>query len=316
MGKAYLILVGWLVTLAAAFGLDYSADEMWVYRENGTPTPDKPVDVFFLSPTVGMGNVVNLDVNDPASRANTRRAVDDEKGIYADAARFFSPYYRMKSMPHRLDPKAQEVTYSDVKAAFLHYLEHDNQGRPFIIAGFSQGSQQAMFLIQDVLSDPKIAGRMVAAYLIGLSVTERETSGHPQLKPAQGESDTGVFVSWNTESADTKGSMLVPADTLSLCINPLNWKTDATPAPPELNEGARMDLGPRGKLQPHYCGAVINPKRGTVNPVFTAEHPAPPHLHGGSYHGMDPCFFYENHRRNVQTRIRAFMERMKKNRPA
>ena len=186
MKRVLFILQACLLTLATAWGLDYSDNEMWVYRENGTPTPDKPVDVFFLSPTVGMGNVVNLDVKDPASRANTRRAVDAEKGIYADAARFFSPYYRMKSMPHRLNPKAQEVTYSDVKAAFLHYLEHDNQGRPFIIAGFSQGSQQAMFLIQDVLSDPKIAGRMVAAYLIGLSVTEKETAGHPQLKPAQG----------------------------------------------------------------------------------------------------------------------------------
>ena len=291
---------------AAAFGLDYSSDEMWACRENGEPTPDKPADVFFLCPTVNTGRDANLDVTNPGLRAQFKRSVEAEKGIYSDAARFFAPYYRLKAMSHRLDPAAQEVAYADVKAAFLHFLEHDSKGRPFIIAGFSQGSQQAMFLIQDVLADPKIAERMVAAYLIGLSVTERETAGHPQLKPAQGESDTGVFVSWNTESADTKGSMLVPADTLSLCINPLNWKTDATPAPPELNEGARMDLGPRGKLQPHYCGAVINPKRGTVNPVFTPEHPAPPHLHGGSYHGMDPCFFYGNHRRNVQTRIRAF----------
>lgn len=303
MKKAFLVV---LAFTAAAFGLDYSSDEMWAVRENGEPAADKPADVFFLSPTVNTGKDANMDVTNPGLRAGFKRAVEAEKGIYADAARFFAPYYRLKAMSHRLDPKAQEVAYGDVKAAFLHFLEHDNKGRPFIIAGFSQGSQQAMFLIKDVLADPKIAKRMVAAYLIGLSVTASDTEGHPQLKPAQGESDTGVFISWNTESADTKGSMLVPANTLSLCINPLNWKTDATPAPAELNEGARMDLGPRGKLQPHFCGAVVNPQRGTVNPVFSPEHPAPPNLRGGSYHGMDPCFFYENHRRNVQTRIHAY----------
>ena len=310
MRKAFLFLLTCAVAVATAFGLDYSADEMWVYRENEKPTAEKPVDVFFLCPTVTLGSEPNMDVKNAGSRLIFMRTVGGQKGIYSDAARFFAPYYRQKSMSHYMDPKAQEVAYGDTKDAFLHFLEHESQGRPFIIAGFSQGSEHALHLIKDVLADPKIAKRMVAAYLIGWCITERDTAAAPQLKPAQGEKDTGVFVSWNTEAPDVTASALVPRGARSLCINPLNWKTDATPAPAELNKGAKVDsmLG-GGNSKPHYCGAVINPKRGTVNPVFPAGTSAPSGMNlmgRGVYHAQDPFFFYENLRENVQTRIRAY----------
>lgn len=313
MRKAFLFLLSCLVTLATAWGLDYSAKEMWVYRESGKPTAQQPVDVFFLCPTVTLGSEQNMDVNSTASRFIFMRTVGGQKGIYSDAARFFAPYYRQKSMSHYMDPKAQEVAYGDAKAAFLYFLEHESKGRPFIIAGFSQGSEHALHLIKDVLADPKLAKRMVAAYLIGWCITERDTAATPQLKPAQGEKDTGVFVSWNTEAPDVTASALVPRGARSLCINPLNWKTDATPAPAELNKGAKMDsmLG-GGDSKPHYCGAVINPKRGTVNPVFPAGTSAPSGMNlmgRGVYHAQDPFFFYENLRENVQTRIRAYTEK-------
>ena len=310
MRKAFPFLLACLVAFATAFGLDYSADEMWVFRENEKPTAEKPVDVFFLCPTVTLGSEPNMDVKSAASRLIFMRTVGGQKGIYSDAARFFAPYYRQKSMSHYMDPKAQEVAYGDTRDAFLHFLEHESQGRPFIIAGFSQGSEHALHLIKDVLADPKLAKRMVAAYLIGWCITERDTAAAPQLKPAQGESDTGVFVSWNTEAPDVTASALVPRGARSLCINPLNWKTDATPAPAELNKGAKVDsmLG-GGNSKPHYCGAVINPKRGTVNPVFPAGTAAPSGMNlmgRGVYHAQDPFFFYENLRGNVQTRIRAY----------
>ena len=310
MRKAFLFLLSCLVTLATAWGLDYSDNEMWVYRESGKPTAQQPVDVFFLCPTVTLGSEQNMDVNSTASRFIFMRTVGGQKGIYSDAARFFAPYYRQKSMSHYMDPKAQEVAYGDAKAAFLYFLEHESKGRPFIIAGFSQGSEHALHLIKDVLADSKLAKRMVAAYLIGWCITERDTAAAPQLKPAQGEKDTGVFVSWNTEAPDVTASALVPRGARSLCINPLNWMTDATPAPAELNKGAKMDsmLG-GGDSKPHYCGAVINPKRGTVNPIFPEGTSAPSGMNlmgRGVYHAQDPFFFYENLRENVQTRIRAY----------
>lgn len=290
---------------------DYADANLWAYRENTAPAADKPVDVFFLCPTTCMRRVDNMDVRDETERAAFKKAIDMEKGIYDEHARFFAPYYRQKSLPHYGKPGAQELAYADIKQAFLYYLEHDNGGRPFVLAGFSQGSEQALHLLKDVLRDDTLRARMVAAYLIGWCVTERDTAEAPYLRPAQGETDTGVFIAWNTERADVTRSFLVPEGARAHCINPLNWRTDTTPAPAEANKGARFTITDlAASARPGFCGAVINPARGTLNPLFAegAEIPGKLMLFGGGvFHVYDPIFFYENHRENVGKRIEAYL---------
>lgn len=291
---------------------DYADANLWVYRENTAPSAEQPADVFFVCPTTCMRRVDNMDVNDAQERAAFKKAVEMEKGIYDEHARFFAPYYRQKSLPHYSKPGAQELAYADVRKAFLYYLEHDNGGRPFLLAGFSQGSEQCLYLLKDVLADDTLRSRMIAAYLIGWCVTERDTAEAPQLHPAQGETDTGVFIAWNTELSHIKGSFLVPPGVRAYCINPLNWRTDATPAPAEASKGARFTIADlAAPAQPGFCGAVINPERGTLNPLFAEGVEIPGKLMlfgGGVFHVYDPIFFYENHRENVSKRIEAFLK--------
>ena len=45
---------------------------------------------------------------------------------------------------------------------------------------------------------------MVAAYVIGFSITADDLKINPALKFAEGEYDTGVIVSWNTEGPEIK----------------------------------------------------------------------------------------------------------------
>ena len=311
--KNWTALLAALVFATLAWAVDYSDKEMWVSYESGESKSAKPADVFFLCPTVTMTGGGTMDVNNSGQRAAFKGGVNQEKEIYSDKARFFAPYYRQKTMASYGDPAAAKTSYGDVRDAFLYYLANENDGRPFIIAGFSQGSEHALHLIKDVLAEPKIAKRLVAAYLIGWCVTDMDLRGNPQLKPAKGEKDTGVFVSWNTEAKDVTNSALVRAGMKGHTINPLNWKTDGTPAPASLNLGARVGGGfgfGGAKSTPKYCGAEINTKRGTINPIFSKEHPAPSNAGGsfgpGVYHSYDPLFFYENLRKNVQTRITAF----------
>lgn len=313
--KSLLACVLFLVSGVLYAALDYADPALWVYRENAAAGAAKPADVFFVCPTTCIQPMDNMDVRDKTERKTFKHAVDMEKGIYSDKARFFAPYYRQKSMPHYMKPGCNEVAYGDVKDAFLYYLEHDNQGRPFVLAGFSQGGEHALHLIKDVLADKKIARRMVAAYLIGWCVTRWDTAAAPHLRPAKGETDTGVFICWNTEEADTQGTFIVPKGARAHCINPLNWRTDATPAAPDTNMGARFNLEALdAPPQPQYCGAVINPKRGTLVPILVPGREAPTALRffAGSYHGYDPAFFYENHRANVNKRIDAFIKKFTK----
>lgn len=309
MLRLFLLL---LAVVPLACGLDYADAANWVYRENAA-APAKPADVFFLAPTMCLRTVPNMDVQHPLDRALFRKAVEDEYGIYTDKARFFAPYYRQKSFVQYLNPAAQETAYGDARAAFRYYMEHDNGGRPFILAGYSQGAEQMLRLIKEELADEALARRMVAAYLIGWCVTAESIRHYPQLRPAQGETDTGVFICWNSEAAGVQDSMLVPRGTVAYCINPLNWRTDDTPAPAALNAGGCLrSFGSMGTPQRGFCGAVINPQRGTLNPQFAAGVRAPrsnPFFGGGIYHAHEPFLYRANHRANVVKRIEAYLSR-------
>jgi len=52
---------------------------------------------------------------------------------------------------------AFELAYRDVKAAFLYYLEHNNSGRPIIIASHSQGSTHAKRLLKELFDGKPFA---------------------------------------------------------------------------------------------------------------------------------------------------------------
>lgn len=63
---------------------------------------------------------------------------------------------------------------------------------------------------------------------------------YPHLKFAEGEDDTGVIVAFNSESDEITDSLMIPAGTKTLAINPLNWKTDGTADRQVLKQGSLL----------------------------------------------------------------------------
>jgi hypothetical protein len=93
---------------------------------------------------------------------------------------------------------------TDVYAALDYYFEHYNQGRPFILAGHSQGSMILKIALQDYfLEHGEYLERMVAAYVLGYSITTDNLKANPSLRFAEGADDTGVIVSWNIEGPES-----------------------------------------------------------------------------------------------------------------
>ena len=84
----------------------------------------------------------------------------------------------------------------------------------------------AIRLMKEYFGEEKLQKQLVACYAIGWRLTEEETAAWPQLRPAQGETDTGVIITFSTEAEDVQDSALIPAGMKTLAINPLNWKTD------------------------------------------------------------------------------------------
>jgi hypothetical protein len=217
---------------------------------------EKEADLFLICPTVDMGknNNYNMSMEDATIKESFVGALNMEKGIYEEKTIMYAPYYRQMTFPvySMTDSEMKpylDIAYCDVAAAFQYYFENCNNGRPFVLAGFSQGSQLLLMLLKEYFDDAKYSEKLVAAYCIGWRITQSDIAQYPQLKMAQGENDTGVIISFNSEAQGITDSIMVPNGTKTLGINPLNWKTDSTVADKSLNKGACFTK---------YSGAIKN----------------------------------------------------------
>ena len=298
---------------------DYSDRGNWAYCE--TENLSKAADVFFVCPTVygGSESQRNMSLSDSESKASFLGAINMEKEIYDEDGRFFAPYYRHAGLQVYTMPAIDQETYlkaaySDVKAAFEYYIEHYNGGRPIVLAGFSQGADHCIRLMKDCFAGEEARELLVACYAIGWRLTEEEIKEYPHLKFAQGEDDTGVIVSFNSESEQIDESLIIPSGTKTLAINPLNWKRDGTVAYRERNTGACFTDYGGNIIQeiPRFTGAYIDAERGALKLPDVAPEDYPAGLsifEDGVYHIYDYQFFYRNLQENVRVRIEAFVDR-------
>lgn len=320
--SAVLLLALLLVLPLAGCGKTDETPSLYAQAENWAcleTDKDADADVFFLCPTVYVGGAdsFNMPLDDEAAKSDFLGATNMEKGIYDQDARFFAPYYRQVGLNVYLFPAQErepylELAYEDVKDAFTYYLEHCNEGRPIILAGFSQGADMSLRLLKDCFADEQVNDLLVACYAIGWSITGEELAEYPHLRFAAGEDDTGVIICFNSESEEITDSLMIPAGTRTLAINPLNWKTDGTPAGKEENLGACFtDYGGNIVTEiPQLTGAYLEPVRGAlkVTDVTPEEYPALlPTFADGIYHIYDYQFFYRNLQENVGVRLDAYL---------
>ena len=222
---------------------DYSQTSSWAYLE--TDVEGKDADIFFVCPSVygGSDDACNMSLSDEDTKESFVGAINMEKGIYDGDSRFFAPYYRQIGLNvYEMDEEDREpyleIAFADVEDAFEYYWDNYNDGRPVILAGFSQGADMCLRLMENCFDEEEKMDQLVACYAIGWRITADDLAAYPQLKMAQGEDDTGVIVSFNSEAEDVTDSLMIPEGTKTFAINPLNWKTDSTPADKSLNLGA------------------------------------------------------------------------------
>ena len=139
---------------------------------------------------------------------------------------YYSPYYRQCSLNSFASDSASyrfKIALGDVRRAFSYYIDNQNDGRPFVLAGFSQGAMIALELLKEM--DESVYRRMVATYLIGIRLTDKDLASNSHLHPAQGANDTGVTICYNSMRGEDAN---YPAQNGSnvFAINPVNWCTD------------------------------------------------------------------------------------------
>ena len=298
----------------SVLSVDYSAEENWAYYALGE---DKTADLFLICPTVDTQDEFNMSMEDSKTKESFVGALNMERGIYEDSTRMFAPYYRQGAMKiYSLEAEEREqylqLAYQDVSDAFAWYLENENEGRPIVLAGFSQGADMCYRLLQEYFGDEALYEQLVAVYAIGWPCTQEMTEQYPQIKVAGGEDDIGVVISFDCEAPEVEETFINPIGQKALSINPLNWRTDSEPADKSENPGACFTRysGEIKREEAGLCGCYIDEERGVlkVTDLDKADYaPVVPGLPEGAYHIYDYQFFFRALQKNVQTRLDSYL---------
>ena len=300
--------------------LDYSQRENWmIFGDNGDH--DHEADVIFFYPTAA-DMACTTDVCEDLSlmKHNAMRSYIQSAETMADYADVYVPYYRQISLLRitnlsEADGLQREiennVTRTDVYAALDHYFEYCNKGKPYILAGHSQGSCALKIVLSEYMrAHPDYYSRMVACYATGFYFPEKWFKENPHVKKAVGETDTGCLISWNTVGADLRRQpVLVVAG--EYCINPLNWKTDESYADLSMNLGScKVDKDTLEKtLLPGLADARIDRQWGEiVTSTYDKFIPENPMFGDKSCHFEDWSLFYMNIKENGRKRIEEFLK--------
>ena len=254
---------------------DYATKAAWALlpADPGAPSPTDPVaDVFFVGPTTfDGGRHWNAPIDDAkADRLFRQVMAPNYAGPFVRVGRIFAPRYRQASlytfMTLREDAKeARRFAYSDVAAAFRHYVANYNQDRPFVVVGVEQGgSLAARLLAEEVAPNPKLKARIAAAYLIQ-TVTPANS---PPIPACIARDQPGCLAAWvsvfegEPERAqaildrslvwDQEGQLVNLQGRVPLCFNPLLGAASNAPAPARLSLGAANATGLEWGARPAF----------------------------------------------------------------
>ncbi len=287
---------------------DYNNKKNWASLPSEAET-EKPVDVFFVLPTTFFfPNSWNLSIEESRQDAKVGLNLTIKASVFSKACNIYAPHYRQAnfkvlSSSEENKTKALEVAYSDVEKAFDYYMTHFNHGRPFILAGHSQGSNLLLWLMQRRFSNPELREKLVASYLIGWSVTKDDLEKYPQLKMSAAPDQVGSIISYNTQNTDHAMTIVRPG---AVGVNPLTMDMTSESISKDKNLGAVFFTGADKVEIANFTGAqtidgaLIIPKPTRVDLVQDAD--------SGFYHPYDYTFFYRNIEKNVSERISAYMK--------
>lgn len=275
-------------------------------------------DVFFIHPTVYTGrpltdNAWNADLRDSVlNHTVDNSTILNQASVFNGSCRVYAPRYRQAHYAvFTTDDAASarqalNVAYADVRAAFQHYLDHFNQGRPVVIAGHSQGTVHAVRLLQEFFDPPEgdksLKAQFVAAYLVGKPVPP---GTFRTLKAIERPGQPGTYASWCTFARGFMPTSRFYTEGLTDSTrgtNPLLWNSGDAYAPREANRGGvglKFAFAPRMSDAQNHRGVLWI---GTPNVRGAAL------LRTKIWHRADYNLFWGNIRENVALQVQHFAD--------
>ena len=280
----------------------YDSPASWYITDRGAD-----VDIFYISSTetfdtaVGRKLYHHAQAADSAACPGIRAEMEGVDRILGGDLNFYSHFYRQMTMETYLDMELVDsrfpVAMEDVRRAFRYYVDELSDGRPFVLAGFSQGGEVLVELLKEL--PDSLQDRLVAAYVLGWRITQEDLAASDAIRPAQGSDDIGVTICYNSVDAPEHASAFVSGGN-TVAINPVNWCTDATPA--VLFDSLTVTLDPETKL------LLVDGFEGTG-------YAWKPYFEDGCYHTFEISWYGESLRENIAERCAAYQVAMTSGNP-
>lgn len=274
---------------------DYGLGNSWYITDRSSD-----VDLFYIASTETFdytvkGTAVHYAwAADSSACGGIRHEMEGVDRILSGNLNFYSPFYRQVTMETYADTALIAarfpVAMGDVRTAFRYYIDNLNEGRPFVLAGFSQGAQALVELLKEL--PESLHERMVAAYVLGWKITESELESSSSIIAAQGADDTGVTICYNSVKEPEDANPLVSYGN-SVAINPVNWRTDATTA--VLFDTLTVTLDQATKL------LLVEGFEGTG-------YAWKPYFKDGCYHTFEIRWYGDCLRQNIADRCEAYLQ--------
>ena len=238
--KAWLCRPGKPASEQSACDVDETAT---VVAANGTlsketwkANPNAPIDCFYVYPTVSTDPTDNSDMNPDPAEINVVR---QQFARFGSVCKLYAPMYRQVTLAGLRKvlagggggtPLESGLGYNDVRDAWKYYLEHDNNGRPYVFVSHSQGTFVLMALIRQEIEGKPEQARMVSALLLGATLPVakgKDTGGAFKAIPlCHSATQTGCVINYSS----FRSNVPPPANTLfgkvpdpnleAACVNP------------------------------------------------------------------------------------------------
>jgi pimeloyl-ACP methyl ester carboxylesterase len=216
-------------------------------------TTGKPVDCFYVYPTVSTQTTANADLTIEASEIKVAEA---QASRFSSVCDVWAPMYRQRPLNAREtsaadDAVAGQVAYDSVAGAWHDYLDHFNDGKPIVLLGHSQGAGILINLLQrEVDNDQALRARIVSALILGGNVEvpahDDVGSTFQHIPACRAPTQTGCVIAYSSfpaqpppdavfgiadQGIDESEGQTAKDDTEVLCTNPASLANpDATTA--------------------------------------------------------------------------------------